>query len=275
MLRHLNSGRRYFSQHPVPPLRRANWEFYVALEGQVAPVLPDGRSPALETRTLWVFSPESRHGWRGDEAGCERLAFHFSSVPEALEQHVRIHGQATRRLSAAECERLRQLHAELAPHFAAPTTLSPVVYQKAVCELTLLVLGDAAGESLATVENAARGKVEAAIAWFAHHMHENPKLEQVAGEVLVSTSHLRRLFYRYKGESPVAFFRRLRLRRAEELMETSVDKLEVIARRCGFSGAGDLCRNFRVHLGTTPGAWRQQAVPYAFEDRHVPARASA
>lgn len=263
MLRYLNAGQRNFLEDPVPPLRRVNWEFYIVAYGRAAPFFDTGKAGGdLRSRTLWVFSPQSCYGWRGDQQGCERFVFHFSGVPEVLEAQFNHQPFLSKSLKPSQIAQIRRLFSALAPHFKNPSTLSPVVYQKALCELTLLVLEGQTCARLPTLQNHARQKVERAIAWFELHMARNPTLKDVASAMNLSTSHLRRLFSLHKGESPISIFRQIRLRRAEKLMETGSDKLEVIARQCGFAGASDLCRNFRAHVGTSPTTWRQQTVPF-------------
>ncbi len=71
-----------------------------------------------------------------------------------------------------------------------------------------------------------------------------------------SREHLTRVFAKATGVSPVQYLIQHRLRRAQEELRTTLDPLEVIARRCGFSGANYLCRAFRSQIGITPTAYR-------------------
>lgn len=74
----------------------------------------------------------------------------------------------------------------------------------------------------------------------------------------VSREHLARLFVDATGVSPSDYLMQHRLRLAAQALRTGDEKLETIARRCGFSGANYLVRAFRQRVGTTPAKFRRQ-----------------
>lgn len=85
----------------------------------------------------------------------------------------------------------------------------------------------------------------------------------VARAVHVSPSHLRRLFRQVRGENPLKTFTQMRLQRVMELLSETPEKLEVVAARCGFSSAADLCRVFRRVHHASPHQWRKARLrPY-------------
>lgn len=83
-------------------------------------------------------------------------------------------------------------------------------------------------------------------------------INQLAGAMDCSREHLTRLFRAATGVSPSDYLTQQRLRRAAEALRAGDDKLETIARRCGFSSANYFCRTFRQHVGTTPARFRRQ-----------------
>lgn len=82
-------------------------------------------------------------------------------------------------------------------------------------------------------------------------------IRDLARELECSREHLARQFQEATGLSPMAYVSRVRLQWAAHELRSGKDKLEVIARRCGFSSANYLCRMFRKRWGVTPAQYRQ------------------
>ena len=84
---------------------------------------------------------------------------------------------------------------------------------------------------------------------------------ELAGVVQLGKSHFFRAFRKTFGESPLAYIRNRRVRRAQELMLTSRLPLSQVALECGMCDQPHLCRVFRRIVGTNPKAWRRQFPP--------------
>jgi AraC family transcriptional regulator len=84
------------------------------------------------------------------------------------------------------------------------------------------------------------------------------RVTALAGVVQLSTSHFFRAFRKTFGETPVAYIRQRRVRRAQELMLTSRLSLSQVALECGMCDQPHLCRVFRRIVGVNPNAWRRQ-----------------
>ena len=262
MLRYLGSGPRQFGLFPLKPIVRMNWEFFAVVRGRCAPLRPGTAPPALAARTLWITPPGSAHTWAGDGARRAEVAvFHFGSVPAALEAYVREHGQVALPLKAAEAARIAALARELQPDFQQPTSLSNLVFQAALIELTLLALRKVTPGQLPAAADHAERIVENATRWFAEHVRANPTIVEVAQQVHVSPSTLRRLFRRVLRQRPAQVFSRIQLEKGMRLMTESKLKLESIATECGFTGTSDFCRAFKAFTHVTPTVWRKTILP--------------
>lgn len=258
MLRYLGSGPREFGRFPLKARVRMNWEFFAAVQGRCAPVDHAGERPPLRERTLWISPPGSAHTWAPDgRRRVEVAVFHFGSVPALLAAVVREHGRLAVRLTAAESRRLAALARQLRADFDAPVPLSPLVFQGALIELSLLALRKLPRSTEAPPKPHAERIVAAATEWFAERVRDNPSITAAARAVHVSPSTLRRLFRRTLHEQPARVFSRLQIEKGMQLMTETKLKLDSIAEDCGFTNTSDFCRAFRAFAKVSPAVWRR------------------
>ncbi len=83
-------------------------------------------------------------------------------------------------------------------------------------------------------------------------------LDLLAAEVHASPEALRKRCLRELGRSPVQHVTYMRMQRAQHLLESRKDKLEVIAGLVGFTDALTFSRAFKRWIGCTPGDYRQR-----------------
>lgn len=282
MLRYLNQGFRPFGDYPMPVHRRPNWEFYAVTGGRLAPLYDPPMPTEWLSDTLWIFPPGHSHGWIGEPAQtCRITVFHFSDVPAELDRRVRAAGRLVVPLSRAAKQQLHQIAARVQPHYWRPNELSPLHFERALMELSLLSLenstppesrlpktaaiapGKPPGLDAITPLNPALARVLVAENWYRRHLATQPTLTRVAQACGLSSSHLRRLFQAVRQLSPREVFDRIRMEQAMQLLAHSDRKLADVAAECGFAGASQFCQFFKTHNGTTPAAWRKHAYsPY-------------
>ena len=135
--------------------------------------------------------------------------------------------------------------------------LSPLVFQRAMLDLTLLGLRHESSKTWSTLETQVADRVDHIVTWYKEHLHEAPKLERLAKESHLSVSHLRRLFHVYYRKSPKLVLDSVRLETASALLATSTTTLDDIASRTGFSSITDFCRVFKKRYGHPPNEWRR------------------
>lgn len=274
MLRYLAHGTRDFVKWPVPPVPRLNWEFYIATFGCCAPVFPDGQSPAPRPHTLWVLPAHLTYGWKGDGKPCERVVFHFGSVPGELAESLNNQRFLAVNLSNEEIDAFKSLAQTVETHLKRPHRYSRLYFERALLDLTLVALKDHPTQSQVPLAQKASDRVERAIAWYIVNMSRNPTIEEVAQHLHISTPHLRRHFKEVKRTTPHATFRALQIRRATELLSTSADTLDVIAERCGFQSVTDFSRVFRKEMKTTADNWRKNLLEKQFSHEEKAANQS-
>ncbi len=86
---------------------------------------------------------------------------------------------------------------------------------------------------------------------------DNWTLEQLAVRSHMSKEKLRRACLRELGRSPMQHLTYMRMQRAQELLEASNDKLEVVGAQVGYDSAVVFSRAFKRWIGRSPSEYRQ------------------
>lgn len=257
-------GVRRFGLYPTTVHCRTDWVFFAVVRGRCASLREDTKTLIQVERHLWLFPPETAHGWAANPAEqCRVAVFHFMAVPPLLERIARERGYLERTLSPKQARHVAQLASDLRLPFEHITEKSDLEFEKVLLELSLLALEPIPFARMETQTDHALRKVESSLRWYAEHMVEAPKLDQVAQAVHISPSYLRRLFWQVRQENPLRSFTKLRLQRAMELLLHTDSKLDLVAKQCGFSSLADFCRVFKAYKKTSPQAWRRAKLgPY-------------
>lgn len=82
-------------------------------------------------------------------------------------------------------------------------------------------------------------------------------VENLAKVCGISCGHLRRLFVKQFGMSPIKYISRKRIERAKELLKYDLSSITDISEMLGFSGIYYFCRSFKKETGLTPGEYRK------------------
>lgn len=99
-------------------------------------------------------------------------------------------------------------------------------------------------------------RLDTALAWARERLDRPIPVQQLADQAALSTRQLARRMHAELGTTPLAWIRRQRVSRAQELLERSDASIEQIASRCGMGTATTLRRQFTRTLGVTPTAYR-------------------
>jgi AraC-like DNA-binding protein len=87
---------------------------------------------------------------------------------------------------------------------------------------------------------------------------EGLRIREVARELGISESHLRRVFKANTGLSPKEYLLNLRLRQVRILLRGSALTLGEIAARTGYDSAYHLSAEFKKRVGIAPSRWRAE-----------------
>jgi AraC family transcriptional regulator of adaptative response/methylated-DNA-[protein]-cysteine methyltransferase len=110
-------------------------------------------------------------------------------------------------------------------------------------------------EVLAESPTADYERVRSIIAFISERWREQPSLDDIAGHVGLSTTHVHHLFRRWCGLTPKAFLQALTLDGAKALLAQSASVLDATY-EVGLSGPGRLHDLFVTHEAMTPGDFK-------------------
>ena len=88
-------------------------------------------------------------------------------------------------------------------------------------------------------------------------MEERLRMADLGRMLRVSADKLERAFHAEVGVAPSAYYRRLRLRRAADLLAHSSLPVREVALACGFASMSSFARAFRDFKGHSPRATRR------------------
>lgn len=101
--------------------------------------------------------------------------------------------------------------------------------------------------------------VARAIRLFAEHIEDPIQIAEVAEAVDISSRQLDRSFKRSTGQSPLKYYRLLRLKKARQMALYSNDTITDIALAVGYASTTPLVRHYVQAFGVTPQEDRKQA----------------
>jgi transcriptional regulator GlxA family with amidase domain len=100
--------------------------------------------------------------------------------------------------------------------------------------------------------------VLSAIAVMEEAVEERLRMVDLAARLGISADKLERVFRSEAGVAPSTYYRRLRLRRAADLLAHSSLAVREVALACGFANMSSFARAFREFEGHSPGATRRR-----------------
>ena len=99
-----------------------------------------------------------------------------------------------------------------------------------------------------------------AIRIFGEHIEDPILIADVAAAVAMSERHLERSFKATTGQSPLKYYRLMRLKKARQRVLYSTDTITEIAQSVGYAGSGPMARHYTAAFGVHPKTERQMLV---------------
>lgn len=118
-------------------------------------------------------------------------------------------------------------------------------------------LGVVSRESTATIA-VGDPRLRKALNYIQAHLEDPISVEEICTQADVSRRWLEYAFRDELGETPSTYLRRLRLEHAKNLLAEETDmKIDVIARRTGYTSSNQLAKAFRREFGASPREYRK------------------
>lgn len=102
-----------------------------------------------------------------------------------------------------------------------------------------------------------RGAIGPLLLWIEKNLHNELSLPVIARQAAMSTRTLSRRFVEEVGATPAHWVTAARVRRAQQLLETTALAVEEIAAQSGFRSASVLREHFVGIVGTPPASYRR------------------
>jgi len=99
--------------------------------------------------------------------------------------------------------------------------------------------------------------LERVLAWIEENAHRGLSLADIAAAAGMSVRTLTRRFTAETGQSPIQWLAGVRIRHAQELLETTDHTVDRIAAQTGFPTTSNFRSQFAATVGVTPGAYRR------------------
>ncbi len=113
-------------------------------------------------------------------------------------------------------------------------------------------------DSITKEKNRHLSVIEPAIRMIAEQSEKSClSVESLADICGISSVHLRRLFVKQFGISPIKYISHQKTERAKELLKYDLLSITDISEMLGFSGIDYFCRTFKKETGFTPGEYRK------------------
>lgn len=109
---------------------------------------------------------------------------------------------------------------------------------------------------------AERTELDDLLAWIEKEAHRDLTLRDIAGRAAISVRTLNRRFQAETGQTPMQWVTGVRVRHAQQLLESTMHGVEKIGRDVGFSSAANFREQFRRLTGVAPQSYRN-----TFRDR--------
>ena len=111
--------------------------------------------------------------------------------------------------------------------------------------------------------------VRDAVAIFASHIEDPLKVEDVANAIGISVRQMERMFKQATGQTPLHYYRVMRMRAARELVMYSKDSMTQIAIAVGYTTSTPMIQNYQEVFGVHPEKDRERVNMFRVRDNRV------
>ena len=222
-------------------------DYYILVVEQGAVKLQcAGQSTDLSAQNMIIIPPDTHYRYIA-EGGCNYYWMHITGYDaERVIKNCGLPLCSRQRVNGTD--RLKLLFKQLFETYSNQDDL--FISESAGQVLRILsVIGRSVGSDQG-------GHFEDSVLYMHRHYAEPITIEQLAAREKKSVSQYRKTFTAQFGMSPKQYLINLRMSTARHLLRTTDDKVELVAKQCGYDDYHYFCRLFRKYAGCTPSEYR-------------------
>lgn len=102
--------------------------------------------------------------------------------------------------------------------------------------------------------------VQMALKYIETYYCSNITIKDICDAIYISPPYLQKIFLESVGETPYQYIMECRHRKAKEMLETTDDSIEEIARQCGFVNSSHFSTSFKQKEGVSPLVYRKSSI---------------
>lgn len=246
-LLYMGWGERRFGLEPVPMHSNGGWVYWLVVRGTILIEFED-ETKSFQPGTGMLAGPRLAFGFpKVGQESTSILAWIWKSPPPFF-QKLESDQYRTLKFSDADIELLDQYHKQCRYESLHADELSANLTEHLRGAVDIIFTRALREKK---DEDSGQSRLRIARQWMLDHLEASRPVEDLARYLNVAPITLHRLFKEALGESPGAHFRRLRMERANELIEQERYSLKYIAFTLGYRHAGDFSRAYKQYHGVS------------------------
>jgi len=248
-LLYLAWGHRLYGQNPIPVSRHPGWHYVLVNRGKPTLVL-ENEQKVLGPGDFLVIEPDCASGWLDKPDGIsDLLVWIWRTGPRAPDCAT---GPGTYRqwtVGTRLWHKLEQFHGLCRQEVERPDELTKLAIEQLHLAIDVTV-ARLVQRKIGPPEPLVR--MELAIRWMAQNLAEPNPVSSLCEYLQISPATVVRMFQTHHGESPAAYHQRLKMTRAQELLDTNRFSVKEIAYALGYKHPNDFSRAFKHFVGRSP-----------------------
>jgi AraC-like DNA-binding protein len=250
-LLYLAWGHRQYGSSPIPVSRHPGWQYVLVDRGNPILVFEQDQK-VLNPGDFLVIDPDCASGWSDEPDNvCDLLVWVWRTHPRCAECTPQPGNYQYWMIDPPLQHKLEHLHALCREEVERPDELSKLAIDQLHIGIDVTV---ARLTRRKTQPPEPSVRMELAIRWMAQNLAEPNPVSALCDYLQLSSATLTRLFQSHHGESPTAYYQRLKMTRAQELLDSGRFSVKEIAYALGYKHPNDFSRAFKQFTGKNPTA---------------------
>ena len=250
-LLYLAWGHRQYGEHPIPVSRHPGWHYVLVNRGKPTLLLEQDQK-VLSPGDFLVIHPDCASGWSDQPHDvCDLLVWIWRTAPRCPDCSPQPRTYRLWKIDPPLQHKLEHLHALCREEVERPDELSKLAIDQLHIGIDVTVARLIRRKSQPPEPSV---RMELAIRWMAQNLAEPNPVSALCDYLQISSATLTRMFQSHHGESPTAYYQRLKMTRAQELLDASRFSVKEIAYALGYKHPNDFSRAFKQFTGRNPTA---------------------